>query len=201
MNKRIYVVGNKVDIPDSCNISQHDGENILLFVGKMNYEPNVVAVTSFIHNIFPALVKNHPKLRFMIVGAYPDARVKKLADANNIIVTGFVDSLEPYFQQATIVIAPMLTGAGIQNKIIQAMSYACCVATTPIGAEGLHINKGEIAVWKSVDEWIVGINELLDNRDIRKDMGMKARQYVIDNLSSSIVEKQFWEFVENAYRN
>lgn len=201
MNKGIYVVGNKVDIPNPCNISQHNCENVLLFIGKMNYEPNVVAVTSFIQNVFPNLLKSHPKLRFMIVGAHPDARVKKLANGNNIIVTGFVDSLEPYFQQATIVIAPMLTGAGIQNKIIQAMSYACCVATTPIGAEGLHINKGEIAVWKSVNEWIVGINELLVKRDMRKNMGMKARQYVIDNLSTAIVEKQFWEFIENANKS
>ena len=198
MNREIYVVGNKVDIPDVCDISQHNDENLLLFVGKMNYEPNVVAVTSFAQNVLPGLLKFHPELQFLIVGAHPDKRVKKLADEKNIVVTGFVDSLEPYFQQATIVVAPMLTGAGIQNKIIQAMSYACCVATTPIGAEGLHINNDEIAVWKSIEEWIIGINSLLNNREVRKKMGMSARQYVIDNLSPAIVEKQFWKFVENA---
>ena len=198
MNKGIYVVGNKVDIPEEDDVSLHNNENLLLFVGKMNYEPNVVAVTSFVQKVFPHLLKNHPTLRFMIVGAHPDIRVRKLANGENIIVTGFVDSLKPYFQQATIVIAPMLTGAGIQNKIIQAMSYACCVATTPIGAEGLYISKNEIAVWKNVDEWVAGINQLLDCRNKRKEMGMAARQYVINNLSSAIVEKQFWEFIEGA---
>lgn len=197
MCKRIYVVGNKVDIPNVNCISRHENENLLLFVGKMSYEPNVVAVISFVQKIFPCLLELHPELHFMIVGAHPDARVKKMANGKNIIVKGFVDSLESYFQQATIVVAPMLTGAGIQNKIIQAMSYACCVATTPIGAEGLHINNDEIAIWQSVKEWTVGMNGLLNNREMRRRMGMAARQYVVDNLSSDIVEKQFWEFMEN----
>jgi hypothetical protein len=46
----------------------------------------------------------------------------------------------------------MLTGAGIQNKIIQAMSYGCCVATTAIGAEGLTIRDNEIAIIDSPDD-------------------------------------------------
>lgn len=196
MNKDVYVIGNKVNIPDEALTSKHEKEDVLVFVGKMDYEPNVVAVTSFAEYVFPKLLAIYPDLQFLIVGARPSKRVLQLADNPNIQVTGFVDSIEPYFQRATLVIAPMLTGAGIQNKIIQAMSYGCCVVTTPIGAEGLVINHDEIAVLNGDEEMVEGIKMLLVNREKRIAMGKAARQYVIDNLSTEVVAKQFWAFLD-----
>lgn len=196
MFRKLYVVGNKVEIPEYTFISKHNCEDVLLFVGKMNYEPNVVAVTSFAERVFPKLLDSHPNLQFFIVGAHPDTRVRNLADKSNIIVTGFVDSLQPYFQRATVVVAPMLTGAGIQNKIIQAMSYACCVVTTSVGAEGLNIRKHEIEICDSAEDMANVVHVLLCNRNLRVQMGMAARQYVIDNLSDEIVAKQFWNFID-----
>lgn len=191
----IYVVGNKVDIPDVSLISKHDSDDVIMFIGKMNYEPNVVAVTYFAEKVLPQLCVRYPKLQFLIVGAHPDVRVQKLAKQSNITVTGFVDSLEPYYRKATIVVAPMLTGAGIQNKIIQAMSYACCVVTTSIGAEGLTIKNNEIGIFDGAEEMIEGISILLSNRELRKHMGDVARKYVIENLSEEVIAKQFWHFM------
>ena len=190
------MIGNKVEIPDDVFVSKHESDGILVFVGKMNYEPNVIAVTWFAERILPQLLVTYPNLQFQIVGAHPEKRIQRLSDKPNIQVTGFVESIEPYFQRATIVVAPMLTGAGIQNKIIQAMSYGCCVVTTPIGAEGLTINHNEIAVWDSESEMIGGIANLLANYDKRIEMGKSARQYVIDNLSTEVISRQFWAFMD-----
>lgn len=196
MEKEIYVIGNKVEIPDDILISKHETDGVLLFVGKMNYEPNVVAVTWFAERVFPKLLVTYPNLQFQVVGAHPEKRIQRLSDTSNIQVTGFVDSIEPYFQRATIVVAPMLTGAGIQNKIIQAMSYGCCVVTTPIGAEGLTISHNEIAIWGDEEKMVDGIRMLLSNREQRVAMGKAARQYVIANLSPNVIAKQFWNFLE-----
>lgn len=196
MEKEIYVVGNKVEIPDDILVSKHESDGILVFVGKMNYEPNVVAVTWFAERVLPKLFVTYPNLQFQIVGAHPDKRILRLSDGPNIQVTGFVESIEPYFQRATIVVAPMLTGAGIQNKIIQAMSYGCCVVTTSIGAEGLTINHNEVAVWDDEDKMVNGMKMLLSDRERRVSMGKLARQYVIDNLSSKVIAEQFWTFME-----
>lgn len=196
MEKEIYVVGNKVEIPNDIFVSKHESDGILVFVGKMNYEPNVVAVTWFAEHVLPKLLVTYPNLQFQIVGAHPEKRIQRLSDKPNIQVTGFVESIEPYFQRATIVIAPMLTGAGIQNKIIQAMSYGCCVVTTSIGAEGLTINHNEIAVWDNEDKMVNGIKLLFSDREKRASMGKLARQYVIDNLSSKVIAEQFWTFME-----
>ena len=123
-----------VKIPDVGSIALHESVGNIIFVGKMSYEPNIVAVNFFSTQIFPLLKAKYSELKFIIVGANPDERVRKLADIEGVTVTGFVDSIERYFRHSTIVVAPMLTGAGIQNKIIQALSFGCCVAKTTIGA-------------------------------------------------------------------
>lgn len=190
----LHVVGNKVNIPDEALISQHENWGNIIFIGKMNYEPNIVAVTYFAEHIFPKLMMHHPSLRFVIVGALPDARVQKLGTYKNIIVTGYVNAVEPYYQKATIVACPMLTGAGIQNKIIQAMAYGCCIVTTPIGAEGLNIQHGELAI-ANENNMVQTILSLLENKQKRKDMGKAAREYVIKNLSEQVISQQFWKFM------
>lgn len=197
MEKIIHTVGNKVDIPKDDDVAKHTVDNQIIFVGKMSYEPNVVAVTYFANFIFPKLKEIIPDLRFTIIGANPDNRVYKLREISGVEITGFVDSVEPYFQNSTIVVAPMLTGAGIQNKIIQAMSYGCCVATTSIGAEGLSIENNEIAIFGNEQDWIEGLSILLKNRDLRREMGVKARNYVIEHLSNNIIAKQFWNFINS----
>ena len=195
----IHNVGNMVEIPNDDYIALHQNNNNIMFLGKMSYEPNIVAVNYFASTIFPKIKAIYPSMRFTIIGASPDIRVKKLTEIEGISVTGFVESVEPYFQSSTIVVAPMLTGAGIQNKIIQAMSYGCCVATSPIGAEGLTINNEEIAIYKDDQEWISGILKLLSNVNIRKEMGKKARDYIKSNLSKEKIAEQFWKFIDYPY--
>lgn len=194
---KLHTVGNLVNIPSEHKLSKHTGENNIIFVGKMSYEPNIVAVMYFVNEILPAIRHEYPKLELFIVGANPDERIKKLNSVPGIKVTGFVDTIEPYFQNATIVVAPMLTGAGIQNKIIQAMSYGCCVATSSIGAEGLNISDSEIAIFDSSKAWIEGLSNLLQKKEVRKNMGAKAYRYVKENLSKEVVAKNFWEFIDD----
>ena len=197
MKRIIHTVGNMVDIPDSNHIALHVEKNKIVFVGKMSYEPNIIAVTFFVKNIFPVIKKKYPRILFYIVGANPDERVLVLNKTEGVIVTGYVDKIEKYFRESTVVIAPMLTGAGIQNKIIQAMSYGCCVVTTSIGAEGLDIKNNEISIIDSKDQWIEQLSRLLSDRELRLQMGDKARNYIIKNHSKKVVAEQFWNFINS----
>lgn len=197
MARTIHVVGNKVHIPDESRMSKHDGNNMIIFVGKMSYEPNIVATTYFVNQVFPKLLEKYPSLQFVIVGANPDSRVIELANQKNVLVTGYVDSIELYYQKSTIVVAPMLTGAGIQNKILQAMSYGCCIVTTSIGAEGLNICNEEIVIVNEVEKMVGVISSLLIDSSKRRTMGKLARTYVVEHLSESVISKQFWKFMND----
>ena len=195
MISNLYVVGNKVDVPEQSKISKHQVSDVITFIGKMSYDPNIVAVNYFASEIFPILQKINSSLKFYIVGANPSEKIKDLGLNQNIVVTGFVESVEPFYQDSTIIVAPMLTGAGIQNKIIQAMSYGCCVVTTTIGAEGLDIQHGEIGIADTTKEMIAMMSALLQSRDKRVSMGLAARKYVEENLSEKVISEQFWNFI------
>lgn len=194
----IYTVGNAVDIPDESLICKHISESTIIFLGKMSYDPNIIAVSYFTKNIFPALKKDFSDLKFLIIGANPVKQITKLSEIDGVQVLGYVDSLSDYFQNSTVVVAPMLTGAGIQNKIIQAMSFGCCVATTSIGAEGLNITD-EISIFDTTFQWINGMKELLTDKTKRKDLGTKARTYILNNLSKNRISTDFWEFIESTH--
>lgn len=58
MSAKIHVVGNKVNVPDSSRISKHEHSNVIVFIGKMSYDPNIIAVLYFVNNIFQVFVLN-----------------------------------------------------------------------------------------------------------------------------------------------
>lgn len=187
----LIVINNFVEIPKEEDVNKHDNDFTVLFLGKMDYEPNITAVKYFVTEIFPSLKRKFPSLIFQIVGANPTKDILGLSSIPGIVVTGFVKSTMPYFKKATIVVAPMLTGAGVQNKIIQAMSYCCCVVTTDIGAEGLNLKGDELAIFNDTNSWINGIIKLLNDRTKRRELGNKARLTIENTLSKEIVYKQF----------
>lgn len=195
---KINIVGNYVDLPKNDDLNEGGNQESICFIGKMNYEPNVVAVEYFCNYIFPEILRIKPSATFYIVGSNPDKRVKRLSEHPNVIVTGFVESIEPYLKDTAVVVAPMLTGSGIQNKIIQAMAHCCCVATTEIGAEGLSSDKSGLTICKSNHEWIQKIIELLDNKDLRIQKGHQAYEYVKSTMSKDIIRNQFISFINNA---
>lgn len=193
-HKELYVIGNATQVINT--VIENSNYNIV-FVGKMNYAPNVLAVTNFANKIFPVILNAIPNAVFYIVGVHPTKDVLQLGNGSNIIVTGFVEDIGEYLNKAAIVVAPMISGAGIQNKIIQAMGRGNCVVTTSIGAEGLNITHKEIAVVDGNVEMARIIIALLKDEKKRIIMGIKAKKYVKDNLSLEAISMQFNELIKN----
>ena len=191
IKKEIYVINNSTELRPA--ITQNDDQN-LVFVGSMFYEPNIVAVTSFVHKVFPKILESHPNAKFYIVGTRPAPSVRNLA-SNNVIVTGFVDDPQLYLKNATVVVVPMISGAGVQNKILEAMSMSCCVVTTTIGSEGLDniVNNKDIIICDQYEQLAEQINALIDDKARREEIGKNARIYIANNLTYDIIAKKFTE--------
>ena len=188
----IAVISNMIDIPELVKTDFNEAEKSLVFVGSMFYESNITAVCFFVNEVFDKIKAVFPDLKFYIVGSRPDPKVLKLGEKKDVIVTGFVDDVSEYFVNPSIFAAPMLSGAGVQNKILQAMAAGCPVVTTTIGVEGIEgITEKEIAIADDAQTMAEKIIRLLEHNEERKAQSEAARKYIMQNLSEEIISKQF----------
>ena len=155
----------------------------LVFMGAMDYWPNVDAVTWFASEALPRLRQRWPQLRFHIVGRSPTPAVRALA-GDAVSVTGTVPDVRPYVQHAAAVVAPMRLARGIQNKVLEAMAMARpvvvasrCVAAMEVQA-GVHLIAAE-----SVDDYVFAVAEVLTAPERARAMGLAGRQQVLSAYS------------------
>jgi sugar transferase (PEP-CTERM/EpsH1 system associated) len=113
------------------------GAPAIVFVGAMNYRPNIDAVLWFVREVMPGLRHLAERPSFWIVGSNPSAVVQRLS-GGDIHVTGRVEDVRPYLAHAAAVVAPLRIARGIQNKVLEAMAMASPVIVTPQAREGLE---------------------------------------------------------------
>lgn len=117
----------------------------VLFIGTLDFRPNVDAAVWLARDIWPAVRQHVPAARLLLVGRDPTAAVRAL-DGDGITVTGAVPDDLPSFQQATVFALPMRYGGGVRLKLLQALSAALPVVTTRMGAEGVELRDGQHAL-------------------------------------------------------
>ncbi|GAB4531598.1 MAG: TIGR03087 family PEP-CTERM/XrtA system glycosyltransferase [Amphiplicatus sp.] len=115
----------------------------VVFVGMMNYRPNVEAAEWFVREVWPRVRARAPQAGFAVVGARPAGRVRRLAGRRGVVVTGALDDVRPYLQHARAVVAPLRIARGVQNKALEAMAMARPLVATPQAAAGLAVRAGE----------------------------------------------------------
>ena len=115
----------------SKSIKHKYNPNKIVFVGNMRTLQNQDAVFYFVQDILPRILKQKPDTKFYIVGAQPPQSIQQLA-SENIFVTGFVDNIEDTICDACLTIAPVRVAAGIQNKVLVAMSCGIPVVMTSL---------------------------------------------------------------------
>lgn len=194
--KDIFVIENYTEVDASKRVEIEHGKQNLVFVGAMNYEPNISAVKYFSSKIMPTLIAKYPDIRFYIVGKTPTPEVLALADAHTV-VTGFVDSTWDYLKTATVVVTPMLSGSGLQNKILQALAVGACVVTTPKGFEGLINDAGQPFVAKDDKEMFDIISHLIDHPEERQNQIVLSMEYVQKHYAVSVIKEKFTQMLSS----
>lgn len=195
-----------------CSVGREPGKELgkdceICFLGKMDYQPNVDAVLWFSENVMPLLPRN---IRFVILGAEPSEAVQRLQerDPERIEVTGFLDDPYARMRRSVAVVAPMQTGAGIQNKVIEAMALGMVVITTARGASALEgVCSGE-HLWILDDptkmaEKIIELvgemsGELSSHQQSRIAMAEKARTYVQGKFTWQAFEKVWMDTISGS---
>ncbi|MFC3120837.1 TIGR03087 family PEP-CTERM/XrtA system glycosyltransferase [Agaribacter flavus] len=183
-------VGNGIDTSEfypserqsSFVLKEHSSLEFL-FVGVMDYKPNVDAVLWFVENVWPQIVSKYPQARFRIVGMSPIPKVIKLADRKGIEVTGKVNDVSEYFRSADIFVAPFTIARGVQNKILQAMATGLPVITSSKGAEGINCkHRQDILIADEPDTFLASLDFLLEGDHFRT-ISQHARQKIVEEYS------------------
>ena len=165
----------------------------LVFVGNLNYPPNIDAINYLVKEILPSL----PHLKFLISGANPSkSLLHQLDSIPNITITGWVDDIRESYLQGRILIAPMQIGTGMQNKILEAMALGVPSITTTLANNAIMATHQEtIWVADTRESIILGIETLLSNEAMYEKIKGNAKEFVrerynwntiIQDLSKSI---------------
>ena len=111
---------------------------VVLFTGALERVDNWRSIIWFLEHCWRTVKAASPAARLVIAGAAPPPQLIAAARAaHDVQLTGYVDSLEPYYASATVIIAPILSGAGVKFKTGDAMLRGVPVVATSIGAEGI----------------------------------------------------------------
>jgi glycosyltransferase involved in cell wall biosynthesis len=157
----------------------------LLFTGSMYSEQSQMAIEYFIE-IFKKLKCSYKNLLFYIVGRDPNPTIKKIcSNEKDIYLTGYVNDIRPYLKNATVYIAPLINGTGIKNRILEAMAMKCAIVTTNYGASGLEGADNVLKITNKKKDFYSSVATLIENEKMRKELGEKSREYVLNNYSWS----------------
>lgn len=108
----------------------------LIFTGAMSFPPNYEAAEWFIRSVLPRVVARRPGVRFVVAGADPGPTLRALAGPN-VEVTGWVGDMRAELARGALYVAPMVSGSGFKNKVIEALAAGTHVVGTPFAFEFL----------------------------------------------------------------
>ena len=147
----------------------------IIFVGTMDYYPNVDAVQYFAKDIFPLIRKKFPHAVFQIVGRSPTKAVRRLRDIDGVQVVGEVDDIRAYLVQADLSVAPMRVARGVQNKVLEAMAMGVPVVASPSATQGIEVFEGdEVLIGSSPEEFAFKVITLLADAELRRAITKRA---------------------------
>lgn len=157
----------------------------LVFTGAMDYFANVETMLYFSREILPLIQESIPDVKLYIVGSNPSAEIKKLEKSHsNIIVTGYVEQVQPYVLKSAVFVAPMRIARGINNKILEAMAMGVPVVTSSFGFEGIPAGPGkDIFVEDQPDCFARQVVQLMTDAELRKTVSVNVRKVIEENCN------------------
>ena len=157
----------------------------LVFVGSMDYMPNVDGILYFAREVLPKIHARRPECTLTVVGRKPPAEIRSLASSDaRIRVTGTVPDVRPYLWGSSISIVPLRIGGGTRLKIYESMAAGAAVVSTTIGAEGLAVNPPcDIRIGDTPQVFAAQCLELLNHPIERETLAAAGRDLVTRRFS------------------
>ena len=172
--------------------------NELVFVGSMDWMPNIDGIEWFLSEVFPLIRARKPDCRLAIVGRNPPASLAQGGD-RAVTITGTVPDVRPYLWKSAVSIVPLRIGGGTRLKIFEAMAAGTPVISTSIGAEGLPAVDGDtILIADTAQEFAERCLRLLNDPSERATISSRALRLIRSRFSWEQVGRQFESLLVNS---
>lgn len=151
----------------------------MVFVGVMDYLPNVDGCAWFVREILPRVRARVPNAKLTIVGSRPTPQVLALASQPGVKVTGFVEDPREWLARASISVAPLRIARGIQNKVLEALAMGLPVVGTTSATQGVEGEAGrDFVLADTVEAQVEAIVALLNDPKRARELGARGRTFV-----------------------
>ncbi len=205
--ERDYKVNNVYDVPTGVDtVFFRPSGNVerkphnLVFTGSMDWLPNEDAIRYFTEQIMGRIKQSVPGVTLTVVGRDPYPGLVELSKRDpSVIVTGRVDDVRPYMEEAAVYVVPLRIGGGTRLKIYEAMAMEKPIVSTSIGAEGLPVTNGtEILLADTPESFADDVVKLLKDRTLADDIGQRAAARVRKEFGWDTVAADFAVICERA---
>lgn len=161
-----------------------------VFVGPLDYKPNLDALEYYQHEVFPALQQAAAPSLLHHVGHAPE-RLRRLFDEQVVRFEGYVADLAERLARAACFVAPIVSGTGIKTKVLEAMATGVPVLATAEAVAGLQVKHGrECLVCERAGDFALAMRALADP-GFAAQLGRHARRYVQDNFSLDVLRRRW----------
>jgi polysaccharide biosynthesis protein PslH len=155
---------------------------------------NIDALTFMVHDILPLIRAKIHDCRLIIIGAGESKRVRELAQADDVIISGYVIDLNDALNKAAIFVAPLRFSAGVLNKVLEAMAAGVPVVATSNVAAGLGAEPGrEILVADQAQAFATKVINLVEDRQHQRALGLAGRRFVEERFSWHVAVQRMKE--------
>ena len=186
----IDVIANGIDL----NIFQLQDiardPHTLLFVGNYEYPPNLDAVKLLVERVLPRVRQQIPEAKLQLVGNKPPGWMQDLAN-DTIEVTGRVPDVKPYLARATVFVCPLRIGAGLKNKVLEALAMGVPVVATPLSVDGIRVIQGQSAWIADVDSIADGVIQVMRDSSLQQTLSKNGRVLIETEYSWAQTASQY----------
>ena len=178
----IKVIPNGVDL-EFFRPQERIKEFEILFSGNMNYPPNIEAAEFLCSKIIPLLSESGHRVKVLISGTTPASKVKAL-ESPNITVSGWVNDIRENYARSRVLVAPMQSSIGLQNKLLEAMAMGIPCVTSTLANNALGAKAGEeILTADTPEEYVAHIIKLLSEENEYQKFSNSGLNFVRSNFS------------------